>query len=256
MNTDNLIVYTNISQVLTLEGVAKKEGRHTEEKDLGIIENATVVVDTSTGEILWIGSSQTLPSEYQNAANTKPSEGMVWIPELVECHTHLVYAGNRHHDYALRSQGKTYQQIASQGGGILSTLNETRKASLDELVQKAEQELDYFQSYGVGVVEIKSGYGLTLDQELKILECIEKLTSKTSIHLVATFMPGHMTPPEFKGKTDEYIDVVCREWIPEVAKKKLAAFFDVFVEQGYFSVDQTRKLCDSARAHARIAELA
>ncbi len=247
MSAETLVVYRNISQLLTMEGVRKKKGRHPTEKDLGIIENAALVVEAETNHIVWMGRTADLSADYLQLPQVLHCHGKVMIPELVECHTHLVFAGNRYRDYALRCGGKTYQQIAAAGGGIATTLAHTRQATKAELKQRAVLELDRFLAYGVGVVEIKSGYGLTLPDELKILETIQSLQDSTSIRLVPTFMAAHMTPPEFTGRTDEYVSLVCKEWIPQVASKKLATFFDVFVENGYFSIAQTRKLAEAAK---------
>ncbi len=248
MNTDNLIIYENIQQLLTMEGVVKKQGRHVQAEDLGVIENASVVADADTSLIVWVGKTNELPKEFESVINRFSSVGEVWLPELVECHTHLIYAGSRHHDYGLRCQGKSYLQVAAEGGGILSTLKHTRAASSRELEESAIHDVDLFQKFGVGTIEIKSGYGLSLESEIKILECIKNLSEKTNVHLISTFLPAHATPPEFKGRTDEYVDVICREWIPEIAKRNLALFFDAFIEEGYFSVPQTKKLCETALA--------
>ncbi len=190
MGRDNLLLYENITQCVTLAGVAKKKGRHITEEDLGIIENAAMVVDTDTNTILWVGkTSDTLPPEFRDIVNAASGEDEVWLPELVECHTHLVYAGHRQHDYALRVKGKSYQEIAAEGGGILSTLKHTREASLEDLIDNAEPELVRFQKYGVGCIEIKSGYGLSLDSEIKILECVQALQEGNNLTLVPTPWP-------------------------------------------------------------------
>lgn len=245
----NVIIYKNISQVLTLQGVAQKKGRHPTEADLGIIESASCAVDADNNVILWLGPSADLPKQYRDVEDVQLCEGSVWMPELVECHTHLIFSGQRHHDYALRAQGKTYAEVAAEGGGILSTIEETRKASPGTLLQKAIMDIDRFQRFGVGTLEIKSGYGLTLEHEIKTLECIRAIEDNAPLRILATFMPAHMTPPEFKGRTDEYVDVVCNEWIPKVAEAGLAVFFDVFVEQNYFSIEQARRLCLAAKEH-------
>ncbi len=247
MDHSNLIVYENITQCLTLKGVADKKGRHTKEEDLGVINNAAAVVDGANDKFVWIGPSHELPALYNDVVNRYSSEGEIWLPELVECHTHLIYGGTRYGDYADRCRGRTYQDIAAAGGGILSTIQHTRSAELSNLKEAALAELERFQKYGVGVVEIKSGYGLTLESELKILECIQQLREDTSVRLVSTFMPAHAIPPEFKGRGDAYVDEIVSEWIPEVAANKAAEFFDVFVEDGFFSVDQARKLCTAAK---------
>jgi imidazolonepropionase len=245
----DFLIYENISQLLTLSGVAKKGGRHVTEEDLGIIENASVVVDTNSDKIVWLGKASEIPGEYKKVINRYTPESQVWMPELVECHTHAIYGGSRHHDYALRCHGKTYLEIAAEGGGILHTLAYTREASFEELVEKGVQELERFQKYGVGTVEIKSGYGLTLESELKILEVIRVLQEKSSINVIPTFMPAHAVPPEFKGRADDFVDVICKGWFPEIREKELAVFFDAFVEEGAFTVAQARKLCTVALEH-------
>ncbi len=247
MDHANLIVYENINQCLTLKGVADKKGKHTTEEDLGIIENASAVVDGAQDKFVWIGKAGEMPEMYDDVVNRYSSDGEIWLPELVECHTHLIYGGHRHRDYALRCKGKTYQEIAAGGGGILTTIQATRETSLSDLKEAALVELERFQKYGVGVVEIKTGYGLSLESELKLLDCIEELRNDTSVRLVATFMPAHAVPPEFKGRGDDYVKAIVEEWIPEAAKRENIAFFDVFIEEGFFSVEQARKLCIAAK---------
>jgi imidazolonepropionase len=249
MNLDSLILYENVSEVLTLSGVVVKKGRHTTEKDLGIIKNASAVINSETQNIEWLGEKKDLPKEFEGIVNSVSCEGEIWLPELVECHTHLTYAGHRHHDYALRCAGKTYQQVAEEGGGIVSTMAKTREASFEKLLQKTLLEIDRFQKYGIGTIEVKSGYGLTLESEIKILQCIDVASQETSVNLVSTFMPAHAIPPEFKGREKDYVDVICKEWIPEVANRKLARFFDVFTETGYFTLEQTRRMLDAALSH-------
>ncbi len=247
MNLESLVLYDKIHQCVTLSGVAAKKGRHTTIKDLGVIENAAVVVDSDTARILWIGKSLELPQQFKEIVNQYSCEGEVWLPELVECHTHLVFAGDRSHDFAMRSSGKTYTQIAAEGGGILTTLSQTRQASVQELLERAQIDIDRFQKLGVGTIEIKSGYGLSLESEIKILKCIQTLQQIVSVQLVPTFMPAHAIPPEFKERSDDYVKLICEEWIPEITKLQLASYFDVFIEDGYFSVPQAEKLCLTAK---------
>lgn len=240
------IRYDNISQLLTLAGVRKKNGRHTTEEDLGIIRDASCVVDPTTNTIIWMGPTADIPGVHRSIRQVFSSEGEIWLPELVECHTHLVFAGSRFHDYALRCQGKSYADVAAAGGGILSTLAHTRKASLEELVTSATTELERFQKYGIGTIEIKSGYGLDWESELKILECVRILQEQSTCTLVPTFMAAHAVPPEHKGKAQDYVDLICKEWIPEVAEKNLATFVDVFIEDGYFTVAQGKQVAEAA----------
>lgn len=247
MTRSDLVLYRNISQIATLEGVAKKRGRRINESDLGLIEDGAVVVDPETSRIEWIGPMNALPADYTELVHEYDSTGEVWVPELVECHTHLVYAGSRHKDYARRCAGKTYLEIAAEGGGILSTVTKTREASMEELIESARAELERFSRFGVGTIEIKTGYGLSLESEIKILKVVRGLQQMIPMTLVPTFLPAHAVPPEFKGRMDDYVDVMCREWIPEVGKQKLAEFFDVFVEQNYFTAAHARRLCETAK---------
>lgn len=241
-----ITVYENIRQCLTMAGARAKEGRHPSDADLGLIENASVVVEEDT--IHWIGKSSELPSQYATAQRISEKQN-IWLPALVECHTHLVFGGERYRDYNLRCSGKSYADIAASGGGILSTVEHTRRASAQDLLASARKELAPFERSGVGCLEIKSGYGLTLESELRILECIAALQKTTPLKLIPTFLPAHAIPPEFKGRTDEYVSVICKEWIPHVATHKLAEFFDVFVEDGYFTVAQARKMAEAAKSH-------
>ncbi len=249
MDFNSLVLYENITQVVTMSGVAQKKGRHVKEEDLGIIENASAVVDQETNKLVWIGPAGELSDEHDKIIHRTTCDDSVWLPELVECHTHLVFDGQRHHDFALRAKGMTYQQVAEGGGGILSTIIWTREASFEELVLRAEAELEKFQKYGVGCLEVKSGYGLTLESELKILEVVKELQTRNPVTLVPTFMAAHATPPEFKGRTQDYVDEICRNWLPEIAKKKLAVFCDVFVEEGYFTAAHARQVSEAALSH-------
>lgn len=248
MKIDSLLIYENISQCATLSGVAKKNGRFPVIEDLDVIENASVVVSTEDQRIEWVGEARQLPDIYSSVVNRYPCEGELWIPELVECHTHLIYSGQRYNDYALRASGRTYQEIAAAGGGILSTIIPTRAAPMADLIESAVAHLDRFQKWGVGTIEAKSGYGLTLESELKILETIQALSERTTVMLVPTFMPAHAIPPEYKGRADDYVKDIVDTWIPEVARRKLARFFDVFVEGGFFDARQSRILCEAAKA--------
>ncbi|MBI1862091.1 MAG: imidazolonepropionase [Deltaproteobacteria bacterium] len=252
---ENLFIYENISQCVTMAGVAAKKGRKTVAADLGVIQDAAAVVDAAKNTFVWVGPMSELPSEYDRVVNRSPCEGELWIPELIECHTHLIYAGHRHGDYAQRVAGKSYQEIAAAGGGILSTILPTREMSRAELVEQATQDLERFQKFGVGTIEVKSGYGLTLESEIKILEAARDLAGRGAFTIVPTFMPAHAVPPEFKGRAGDYVEEIIRAWIPEVAKRKLAKFFDVFIETGFFDAEQGRRLCEAAQANGLALKL-
>lgn len=239
-------VYHNIRQCLTLQGARANQGRHPDTKSLGVIDDAAVVVDHEN--VVWVGPAAQLPAAYAQAPR-EDARGRIWMPALVECHTHLVYGGDRHHDFALRCEGKTYQQIAQGGGGILSTVKATRSTPAAELTARGLRHIERFTALGVGCLEIKSGYGLTLESEIKMLETIQALRAQTPAALVATFLPAHAIPPEYQGRADAFVDAIVSEWIPEIARRKLARFFDVFVEDGYFTVAQARRMAEAAQTH-------
>lgn len=176
------------------------------------------------------------------------SENIV-TPGLIDSHTHLVYAGNRANEFEMRLQGVPYQEIAKQGGGILSTVHSTRDASEEELVELALPRLEGLMKSGVTSVEVKSGYGLTLNDELKMLRAAKALESHRHIKVSTTLLAAHALPPEFTGKADQYIDLVCQEIIPAVAEENLADAVDVFCESIGFNLEQTAKVFEVAKQY-------
>jgi imidazolonepropionase len=227
----------NISQLLTME----PDGQDL----LGLIENAAVVLNGD--RITWIGNADGVkPGDYDLVLDAK---GGIVTPGLIDCHTHTIFAGDRANEFEMRLQGKSYLEIAQAGGGILKTVEATRKASEQELYDLTRKRLLRMLSYGVTTVEVKSGYGLDFETELKCLRVIRQLQADLPMTLVPTYMGAHDIPPEFKNKTDAYVDVICKEQIPVVAEQKLAVFCDVFCEQGYFDVAQSRRILETARQH-------
>ncbi|MFM2480903.1 imidazolonepropionase [Celerinatantimonas sp. YJH-8] len=175
--------------------------------------------------------------------------GALVTPGLIDCHTHLVFAGNRAQEFEMRLQGVPYTEIAKRGGGILATVNATREASLSDLVTLALPRLDGLIRSGVTTVEIKSGYGLNLGDELKCLEAANILASQRRIHIEPTLLAAHAVPPEYQHKADDYVDFICDTIIPEVARRKLATAVDVFCESIAFNLAQTEKVFRSAIDH-------
>ncbi|MEE2756814.1 MAG: imidazolonepropionase [Myxococcota bacterium] len=173
--------------------------------------------------------------------------GLLVTPGLIDCHTHIVHGGDRSHEYALRAAGRSYLEIAASGGGIKSTVRATRQASIDALVRLARPRLDRLLDRGVTAVEIKSGYGLSCDSELKILEAIKRLDSEYRINIVATFLGAHTIPSEYSGQRDDYVKLVIEEMLPAVAAGGLADFCDVFVEKSAFTVEEAEKILHAAQ---------
>ncbi|HEY1859937.1 MAG TPA: amidohydrolase family protein, partial [Gemmataceae bacterium] len=211
-----------------------------------VIRNITQLLAGTTGvvgaaicvndhQITWIGQSadlQSLPPD----AEVIDAAGKTILPGLIDSHTHLIFAGSREDEFEQRLQGKTYQEIAAHGGGINATVRRVRQASKEELKRLARPRLQRMMSFGVTTVEVKSGYGLSLEDELKCLEAIAELNAEGPVELVPTFLGAHAVPPEYQSDRDGYIRVLCNSMLPEVARNRLAEFCDVFCEKGVFSV--------------------
>jgi len=229
------------SQLVTLAG--PQEPRvGSDMSDLAIIrDGGMLIID---GKIDIVGSSDRIE---RNASNAEiiDAGGRVVLPGFVDAHTHLVFAGNRLDDFERRARGETYEQIAKAGGGIWSTVEKTRAASGDELFAQAQKHTEWFLRCGTTTVEAKSGYGLTVEDELKILRVMSRLNEETPLEIVPTFLGAHAVPREMDA--DEYIELVIDEMLPRIATEKLAEFCDVFCERGYFDVKQSRRILTAAR---------
>jgi len=211
----------------------------------GAIENAALAI--SEGKIAWLGQISDLPKYDEKSVSVIDGQGKWLTPGLVDCHTHLVYGGNRANEFEMRLQGKSYQEIANAGGGIVSTVSATRKASEAELLASALPRLTALHQQGVTSIEIKSGYGLDTINEIKMLKVAGQLAELLPVTIKRTFLGAHALPVEYKDKPEEYVDLVCNEMIPQVAKDKLADAVDVFCEGIGFSVEQTERVFASAK---------
>ena len=212
-------------------------------------KGALVAVD---GRIEWLGAMEGLDSLRRgndNGAEVIDARGALVTPGLIDCHTHLVYAGNRAHEFERRLQGASYEEIAREGGGILSTVKATRAASADLLMEESGRRLDAMLAEGTTTVEIKSGYALELEGELKCLRVARALGKGRAVGIVTTLLGAHAVPPEFKGRADAYVDLLCDELIPAAAREKLADAVDAFCEGIGFSPAQTRRVFERAREH-------
>ena len=235
-------VINNISQLLTMDESAGA-GDEESARLLGLVTDAAVVMEG--GLFAWAGKAADLPLQPEDAG-VVDAGGRVAMPGLVECHTHLVFGGHRAGEFELRAKGLGYEEIARRGGGILSTVKATRAASKDELLESGLSRLDRFLEMGVTTLEAKSGYGLETDAELKILEVVAALDDSHEVDLVPTFLGAHVAAPEYRDDPSRYVDLICREMLPEVTSRRLAKFCDVFCEDGAFTVDESRRILEAA----------
>lgn len=212
--------------------------------DLHPISDAAVA--WRDGRIAWAGREEDLPEEYLSEPVHSAGGGMV-IPGLVDCHTHLAFGGWRPREFALRMRGMSYLDIAQEGGGILSTMSATREAGAEELSRKASGFLEEMIRLGVTTVECKSGYGLSLEEELKLLRVYRRLSEEVPQHIVPTFMGAHAIPPEYEDDREGYLDLVCEEMIPAVAEEGLAEFCDVFAEESAFTLGEARRVLEKGK---------
>ncbi len=198
--------------------------------------------------IVWTGQAAELPPRFAGEERIDTG-GRCVVPGLIDCHTHLCFGGWRGDEFAARLEGRSYQEIQATGGGITSTVKRTRAASETELEQKAHQALKEMATLGVTTVEAKSGYGLSLDDEIKQLTVYRNLNRSQPVEIVPTCLGAHLVPPEYADRRDAYLDLLCNELIPRVAAKKLARFCDVFIEENAFTLDEGRRILETARAH-------
>lgn len=214
----------------------------------GLLENAALAV--KNGKVAWIGSMSDLHAKPETLALTvRDVQGKCITPGFVDCHTHLVYAGNRCHEYAMRLSGASYEAIAKAGGGIRSTVLATRAASEEELLEQSLKRARALMQSGVTTLEIKSGYGLDLETEIKILRVAKKIAEILPLHVVTSFLGAHAVPLEYQGKTDAYVDLVCDQMIPVIAEERLADNVDVFCETIGFTLSQTEKVFKMAKKY-------
>lgn len=216
------------------------------DRGLGVLEDGAIAVHN--GRIAWVGTRVQLATVAWQADHVTHAEGLWITPGLIECHTHLVYAGDRSHEFAMRLAGATYEDIARAGGGIMSTVKASRAASEDALLEASLRRAKQFALEGVTTLEIKSGYGLDLSTELKLLRVARRVGGELGIDVVTTFLGAHALPPEYQERSDDYITHVCREMLPVVAREGLADAADVFCERIAFNREQTRRVFEQARS--------
>lgn len=229
---------TNIKELLQVEELPKEMVCGKEMKMLPTIKNAFLLIENDC--IKDFGSMENAPTFTVN--KTIDATGRIVLPTWCDSHTHIVYAGNREQEFVDRINGLSYEEIANNGGGILNSANKLQTTSEEELYKQSATRIEEVMKLGTGAVEIKSGYGLTLEAELKMLRVIKKLNENYPITIKATFLAAHAVPSEFINNKSGYLDLVINDILPIVAKENLAEFIDVFCETGYFSVEDTDRL--------------
>jgi imidazolonepropionase len=248
------ILLANIGQLLTLQSVSGKPGprRGPSLKELGIIENGAVLC--LGGKIVSVGTTKdALRDPWLKKNRKKVTEidcgGKVVVPGLVDSHTHPVFVSPRLVDFEKRIEGASYEEIAAAGGGIRSSLEGVRRAGKSVLAEKVLTVLRDMAAYGTTTVEAKSGYGLTVESEMKSLDAIRHAASLWPGTVISTLLGAHVVPKEFQGRSPKYVELVCKEMIPQVAKRKLAQFVDVFCERGAFTAAETEQIFEAAEQH-------
>ncbi|MEE9225525.1 MAG: imidazolonepropionase [Bacteroidota bacterium] len=240
----NLLI-KNARQVVTVASSGKRLKVGREMRDLGVIENGTVLVQQ--GRIAWVGRSVDFSMDIDASMEVIDASDRILLPGFVDPHTHLVFAGSREGEFALRTEGASYRQIAEKGGGILATVAKVRETSKKHLKKLALRHLTEMMKLGTTTVEVKSGYGLDFDNELKMLEAINELVKEELINVVPTFLGAHAVPTEYRDRKSDYIRLIVERLIPYVGTKKLAEFCDVFCEAGYFGMEECEQILEEGK---------
>lgn len=242
------------SELITGSGVRQKDGRNINDGDLGVVVDGALVFSMRIignsevpHRVEWVGKSRDLPHRYRKIPTKDLKNSRAVIPAMIDCHTHLVFSGNRSVEFSERCAGISYEEIAKRGGGIATTVRETRDATQHKLFQLASSRVKEMQRFGVKTIEIKSGYGLSLESELKILEVISQLKLKfPQMRLLSTFLGAHAFPSEIPR--DTYLNEVKLKMLPRVAKEKLAQSCDVFLDQGFYSYFEAESILKHAQS--------
>lgn len=233
------ILIKNIKKLIQVEESPRHWVAGADMASLNTIDNAYLLI--KNGTIKDFGAMDSVPKA-DGGAQIIDAKGKMVFPSFCDSHTHLVYAGSREIEYVDKIRGLSYEEIAKRGGGILNSAKLLQNTSEDELYNQSLQRVNEIISLGTGAVEIKSGYGLTVEGEIKMLRVIKRLRETTPITIKSTFLGAHAVPAEYKGRQDEYVDLIINEMIPVVASEDLADYIDVFCDKGFFTVDQTERI--------------
>ena len=242
---------TNIKELLQVRETSILKVSGADMKILHTLKNAFLLIENDT--ISDFGRMENLSGI--NPDKTIDASGKIVLPAWCDSHTHIVYAGNREGEFVDRINGLSYEEIANKGGGILNSSKKLQKTSEEDLYQQSAARIEEVMTLGTGAVEIKSGYGLTVDSELKMLRVIQQLSDKYPIPIKATFLGAHAFPAEYKNNKDAYVDLIIDEMLPKIAKENLAEFIDVFCEDGYFSTQQTDLILTAGKQNGLIPKI-
>lgn len=245
------MIFKNIKQLVQVREETLKPLKGNEMKELPVIDNAWLMVED--GKIFDFGKMENFPS-FQGVSEVDAS-GKFLLPGWIDSHTHIVYAGNREQEFVDRINGLTYEEIAEKGGGIVNSAKKLQETPEDELYLQSAKRLEEVMRMGTTAIEIKSGYGLTTEAELKMLRVIKKLKDNYKLPVKATFLGAHAIPPEYKNDKDAYLDLLIDQMIPEIAEKGLADYVDIFCEKGYFSVEDTHRVLQAGKKYGLIPKI-
>ena len=238
-------LFINIKELIQVRDISVKKVSGKEMNILPTIKNAFLLIENDI--IIDYGLMKDLPKI--DVDKTIDCSGKLILPTWCDSHTHIVYAGNREQEFVDRINGLSYEEIANKGGGILNSAKKLQETSFDDLYTQSEKRLNEVIALGTGAIEIKSGYGLTLDAEVKMLKVIKKLKENYKLPIKATFLGAHAIPKEYKNNKSGYINLIINEMLPNIANENLADFIDVFCEVGYFSVEDTNKILSAGIEH-------
>lgn len=242
------ILFKDITCLTTVNANGKKFKIKDEMQDIGEINNGAIIF---SDKIEWIGKTEDLPNFINNYNIEKEIslKGKTVTPGFVDSHTHIVFGGNRNEEFGMRLRGATYEEIADAGGGIQNTVKATRAADIEDLTNRAETLAENAMRYGTTAIEVKSGYSLTTEGEIKQLRATKQLRDKVEMDISSTFMGAHDFPPEMKNNRDGYIDIIVNEMIPRVKEENLAEFCDVFVDKGYYTTKQGLRVLEAGKKY-------
>ena len=233
------LIIEHAKQLITAKGYTERPAKGFQMEDLGIIPDGAVAI--ANGKIVAVSNSEEILSKYA-AKERLDASGKIATPGLIDAHTHFVFAGSRESELELKIKGAGYLEIMQKGGGILRTVRDTRAASKETLLQTCRGRTKSLLVHGTTTIEAKSGYGLSLQDEIKSLEVINSLNDEGPLALIPTFLGAHAIPPEFDRRVDEYVDLIVTDWLPQISQGHLARFCDVFCEKGVFEIDASRRI--------------